>query len=40
MCPRSDDMMKVTGDESQHFSELIEGIWKGFWMNFDVMFDE
>ena len=37
MCPGSDDIMKVSGDESQHLSELTEGFFKRFEMNVDEM---
>ena len=40
MCLGSNDMMKVSGNERQHFSELTKGGFLGFWMNVDEMFDE
>ena len=33
MCPRSDDSMKVAGDESQHLTEMTDGVLKRFQIN-------
>ena len=35
MCPGSDDSMKVTGDESQHRTELSERLLKRFQISRD-----